>query len=43
MSPLFLLGKALKSQSTKYYFYYKLLTKENGEEKSDGILKRRDS
>jgi hypothetical protein len=31
MSPLFLLGKALESPSTKYYFYYQWITKENGE------------
>jgi hypothetical protein len=43
MSPLFLLGKALESSSTKSSFYYQWLTKENGEEKSDGLLKRRDS
>jgi hypothetical protein len=31
MSPLFLLGKSLESPSTKSYFYYQWLTKENGE------------
>jgi hypothetical protein len=43
MSPLFLLGKALGSPSTKSYFYYQWLLKENGKEKSVGIPKRRES
>jgi hypothetical protein len=43
MSPLFLLGKELESPSTNSSFYYQWLTKENGEEKSDGLLKRRES
>jgi hypothetical protein len=42
MSRLFLLGKALESPSTKSYFYYQWLTKKNGEEKSDELLKRRE-
>ena len=33
MSLVFLLGKALESPSTKTYFYYQWLTKENGEER----------
>jgi hypothetical protein len=33
MSPLFLLWKALESPSTKSYFYYQWITKENGEER----------
>ena len=41
MTLVFLLGKALKSPSTKSPFYYQWITKENGEEKSDGLLKRR--
>jgi hypothetical protein len=42
MSPLFFLGKALESPSTKSSFYYQWLTKENGEEKSDELLKTRE-
>jgi len=42
MSSLFLLGKALESPSTKSCCYYQWLTKENGEENSDELLKRRD-
>jgi hypothetical protein len=41
--PLFLLGKALESPSKKSYFYYQWITKKNGEEKSDRLIKRRES
>jgi hypothetical protein len=43
MSPLFLHGRALDSPSTESSLYYQWITKENGEEKSDGLLKRRES
>jgi hypothetical protein len=43
MSPLFLIGKDLESPSTNSSFYYQWITKENGEDKSDGIIKRRES
>jgi hypothetical protein len=43
MNPLFLLGKALEPQSTQSSFYYQWTTKENDEENSVGLLKRRDS